>query len=299
MSGSQKTLTSWTKSTQWYTVWLRLSKISEMENSVETESEPWLPKAENGNGSWLWNLKLNQDGGCQAYKLWKNMELYIDNGYIQWNVNPISTKVCCEKDIYSHETTPICHPRSEADSGANVRWKGGGSQVCPISTSQPLPAQPLTFSAPWFPHLWYKSKAVLISESTVYYRDNSQPLVLIQKMTSSFAWCLGPCVTHDSSASQYQLQIISKSLWPYLQNIRSSYWSIYFYQPSYACAGCSGTTTHSRATDRQGLTLPAPSQDPPMGSVSASFLTRGPHLEALLLTTHLAPSTLAFLWFLL
>lgn len=47
-----------------YTVWLRRSKISEM-------AKPWLPKAEEGNGSWLLNLKLNQDDGCQAYKFWK------------------------------------------------------------------------------------------------------------------------------------------------------------------------------------------------------------------------------------
>lgn len=34
-------------------------------------------------------------------------------------------------------------------------------------------------------------------------------------------------------------------------------------------------------------------------SVSASSLTVGPHLEASLLTAHLASSILAFLWFLL
>lgn len=196
-----------------------------------------------------------------------------------------------KRHMFTWNLTSVCHPRSEADTGANVRWKGRGSQVGPISTSQPLPAQPLTFSTPWFPHLWSKSKAILISEGIVYYKDNSQPLFLIQKMTSSFAWCLGPGVTHDSSASHYQLQIISKSLWLYLQIIQPSYWSIYFYRPV--------LDAQTPRLTPEPQTGPAPSQDPPPGSASASFLTRGPHLEALLLTTHPVPSILAFLWFLL
>lgn len=40
-------------------------------------------------------------------------------------------------------------------------------------TSQPLPGQLLAFSTPWFPHLWYKNKAILISKATVYCKDNS------------------------------------------------------------------------------------------------------------------------------
>lgn len=34
---------------------------------METESEVWLPRAEDGNGNWLQNLKLSWDDGRKNY----------------------------------------------------------------------------------------------------------------------------------------------------------------------------------------------------------------------------------------
>lgn len=152
-------------------------------------------------------------------------------------------------------------------------------------TPQPLPGQLLASSTPWFPHLWHKNKAILISKATVYCKDNSS------QSFSSSKWhhCLPGGWDQVSLVILLLASINSKWLASHCSPLLKTHhpvlpYSVSFRWPSCVCVGSSDTTIHNRAWHKMQGHLFPPCAGPSPSVCTGQFLHRRSLLEAFLPT---------------